>query len=59
MFDPVSHLVYTASRADVTHVWVGGDARVTDRKLVDNAQQVIDDSRSAVQEIAIRVAAMR
>lgn len=29
LFDPVSHFVYTASRADVTHVWVAGQPRVT------------------------------
>ena len=31
MFDPVSHFVYVASRADVTHVWVAGRALVTER----------------------------
>ena len=29
LFDPVSHFVYAASRADVTHVWVAGQPRVT------------------------------
>jgi 5-methylthioadenosine/S-adenosylhomocysteine deaminase len=27
-FDPVSHLVYVAGREHVSHVWVGGQARV-------------------------------
>ena len=31
VFDPVSHFVYVASRADVTHVWVAGHALVTAR----------------------------
>ena len=30
IFDPVSHFVYAASRADVTHVWVAG------RSIVEN-----------------------
>ena len=33
-FDPLSHLVYCAGREHVTHVWVGGEARVEDRRLV-------------------------
>jgi 5-methylthioadenosine/S-adenosylhomocysteine deaminase len=34
VFDPVSHLVYAAGREHVSHVWVGGDARVVDGALV-------------------------
>ena len=30
IFDPVSHFVYAASRADVSHVWVAGLARMID-----------------------------
>jgi 5-methylthioadenosine/S-adenosylhomocysteine deaminase len=33
-FDPLSHLVYCAGREHVTHVWVGGEARVEDRRFV-------------------------
>jgi 5-methylthioadenosine/S-adenosylhomocysteine deaminase len=33
-FDVVSHLAYAAGREHVTHVWVEGRARVTDRALV-------------------------
>jgi 5-methylthioadenosine/S-adenosylhomocysteine deaminase len=32
-FDPVSHIVYAAGREHVTHAWVAGDARLTNRKL--------------------------
>jgi len=32
-YDPVSHLVYTAGREHVSHVWVAGEARVVDRLL--------------------------
>lgn len=33
-FDPLSHLVFVAGREHVTHVWVEGQARVINRKLV-------------------------
>ena len=38
-YDPVSHLVYAASRNDVTHVWVAGMPVVENRLLttVDRA----------------------
>lgn len=32
-FDPVSHLVYAASRHDVSHVWVDGETRVEQGRL--------------------------
>jgi 5-methylthioadenosine/S-adenosylhomocysteine deaminase len=32
-FDPVSHLVYSAGREHVSHVWVGGEPRLTERRL--------------------------
>jgi 5-methylthioadenosine/S-adenosylhomocysteine deaminase len=31
-YDPVSHMVYTAGRDKITHVWVNGALRVTDRQ---------------------------
>ena len=33
-YDPASHLVYSAGRAQVSHVWVGGEIRVEEGKLV-------------------------
>jgi 5-methylthioadenosine/S-adenosylhomocysteine deaminase len=48
MFDPISHLVYTASRADVTHAWVGGRERVVERELVSDAKRLLDDSQPAL-----------
>ncbi len=33
-FDPVSHLVYVAGRENVTEVWVGGEKRVGNGKIV-------------------------
>ncbi len=34
VFDPVSHLVYTAGREHVTHVWVDGVMKLDNRRLV-------------------------
>jgi 5-methylthioadenosine/S-adenosylhomocysteine deaminase len=34
VYDPVSHIVYVAGREDVTHVWVDGQPRVRNRRLV-------------------------
>jgi 5-methylthioadenosine/S-adenosylhomocysteine deaminase len=36
-YDPVSHLVYAAGREHVTHVWVNGEARVADGRLLPGA----------------------
>jgi len=33
-YDPVSHLVYAAGREHVSHVWVAGEARVSEGKLL-------------------------
>jgi 5-methylthioadenosine/S-adenosylhomocysteine deaminase len=33
-YDPVSHLVYSAGRGQVSHVWVAGEARVAHGKLL-------------------------
>jgi 5-methylthioadenosine/S-adenosylhomocysteine deaminase len=33
VYDPLSHLVYVASRRDVTHVWIDGEPRVVDGRL--------------------------
>jgi 5-methylthioadenosine/S-adenosylhomocysteine deaminase len=34
VYDPVSHLVHAVSRSDVTHVWIEGEARVRERRLL-------------------------
>jgi 5-methylthioadenosine/S-adenosylhomocysteine deaminase len=36
-FDPVSHLVYTAGRESVSHVWVAGKPRIENKLPVDLA----------------------
>ena len=41
LFDPVSHLVYVASRADVTDVWVAGRRRVDGGRLVADAADAL------------------
>ncbi len=42
-FDPVSHLVYAAGREHVTHVWIEGRARLTDRVLAGLDLQDLND----------------
>ena len=36
-YDPVSHLVYAAGREHVSHVWVGGEPRLHEGKLLGEA----------------------
>lgn len=59
LFDPVSHFVYTASRSDVTHVWVQGEARVIDGALVGAAAQAMAELDPHINAFAERVAALR
>jgi 5-methylthioadenosine/S-adenosylhomocysteine deaminase len=42
-FDPVSHLAYAAGREHVTDVWVEGQGRVRDRRLVGLDEQDLRD----------------
>jgi 5-methylthioadenosine/S-adenosylhomocysteine deaminase len=42
-YDPVSHLVYTAGREHVTHVWVAGEPRVEERRLVGLDERDLHD----------------
>ncbi|TAG81021.1 MAG: hypothetical protein EAZ21_07055 [Betaproteobacteria bacterium] len=59
MFDPVSHLVYVASRADVIHTWVAGKACVMDGGLARDAQQRLADARLQMAEFSDRVSTIR
>jgi 5-methylthioadenosine/S-adenosylhomocysteine deaminase len=34
LYNPISQLVYAAGREHVTHVWVAGEPRVADRRLI-------------------------
>jgi 5-methylthioadenosine/S-adenosylhomocysteine deaminase len=42
VFNPVSHLIYSANRADVSHVWVAG------RQLLDRGELTALDNRELV-----------
>lgn len=53
IYDPVSHLVYSAGREHVTHVWVDGRPRMTDRVLIDIAIQGLD-TRAKVWQNRLR-----
>ncbi len=59
LFDPVSHFVYAASRADVTHVWVAGQARVVDGQLTGNAARAVAELGPQVASFTERVNALR
>ncbi len=59
IFDPVSHFVYVASRADVTHVWVAGKARVTDRRLPQKAERAVAELAPQIASLSERINAMR
>jgi len=41
LYDPISHLVYAVSGADVSHVWVGGRQVVADGRVVTVDTQVV------------------
>lgn len=46
VYDPVSQIVYAASRNQVTHVWVAGKALLKDRELTTlDEQQLIQTAR--------------
>jgi 5-methylthioadenosine/S-adenosylhomocysteine deaminase len=48
-FDAVSHLVYAAGREHVTHVWVAGEARVREGKLLGEAFSRLENRLSLWQ----------
>ncbi len=48
-FDPVSHLVYAAGREHVTDVWVAGEARVREGKLLGQALTRLENRSSLWQ----------
>ena len=59
LFDPVSHFVYAASRADVIDVWVAGVQRVKDGALTGAAAHTMAELAPNIQSISARVAALR
>jgi 5-methylthioadenosine/S-adenosylhomocysteine deaminase len=59
LFDPISHFVYAASRADVSHVWVAGQSRVTDHKPSDALAQALTELPAQILTFTERVKALR
>ncbi len=59
LFDPVSHFVYAASRAEVSDVWVAGVRRVKDGALTGGAVHTMAELAPDIQSISARVAALR
>ena len=63
LFDPVSHLVYAASRADVTDVWVSGQRRMSSGHLTTaagiSAAAAMAELVPQISAIAERVGALR
>lgn len=57
MFDPVTHLVYSASKADVRHVWSDGDWVVRDRRLTRfDMTETLAEVRALVPAIRAAIA---
>ncbi len=59
LFDPVSHFVYAASRADVSDVWVAGVQRVDSGALTGAAIHTMSELSPSIHSISVRVAALR
>jgi len=53
LFDPLTHLVFSAAKSDVRHVWVGGRAVVRDGTLTGVS---LDEIASRIRALAPRVA---
>ena len=46
VYDPISHLVYSASRSDVQNTWVNGRQLLSDGKLIGiDTQAIIDNAK--------------
>jgi 5-methylthioadenosine/S-adenosylhomocysteine deaminase len=59
VFNPVSHVVYTASRTDVTHVWVGGAPRITAGVPGNTMERAMAELEPQVSSFATRVNQLR
>ena len=52
IYDPIAHLVYTATRNQVDHVWVAGKLQVKDKQLCHlNETQLIELAQSWADKI--------
>ena len=57
IFDPLTHIVYSAGRADVRHVFVDGQWRVRDRALtVFDMTETLEEIRALVPAIKESIA---
>ena len=53
IYDPVSQIVYSATRSDVDNVWVAGERLVADSKFTRmDPEFILDDSRRWAERIA-------
>jgi 5-methylthioadenosine/S-adenosylhomocysteine deaminase len=41
IYNPLSTLVYSSSRSDVSYVWINGKIKLRDKKLVEIDEEVI------------------
>ncbi|MCS6996283.1 MAG: TRZ/ATZ family hydrolase [Casimicrobiaceae bacterium] len=55
LFDPVSHLIYVASRHDVTDVWVHGEQLVEARQLTEKPARALAECLGPIATIARRL----
>jgi 5-methylthioadenosine/S-adenosylhomocysteine deaminase len=52
VYDPISHLIYSAKSTDVTHTYVNGQCLMKDRKVLTlDEEQVKEDARRWAQKI--------
>lgn len=55
LYNPISQIVYAASRDAVTDVWVGGHAVVRSRQVLQvNAARVLDEARAFARDLQAR-----
>jgi 5-methylthioadenosine/S-adenosylhomocysteine deaminase len=54
-FDPASHVVYVAGRNQVSHVWVGGELRISDSRPVGRAVDQLVDIASSWQNALVNL----
>ena len=56
VYDPISHIIYSASRDDVSHVWVAGQCLLRKKELT---QINSDDAIHAAQQWGNKIASTR
>ena len=52
LFDPITHLVYSTSKSDVKHVFIGGKQCVKDGKIISfNIEDILNEVRNLREPI--------